>query len=636
MSETMFRKPSTPRAFDFFDGLRARKQAKEHLQFQSTILENVSESVIVTDLQGHVIYWNNGATTLFGYSAQDMLGNPLAILYPETEAHQLQPDLEHIRGGTDYSGEWKGQRKDGTVVWIDAKTTVLRNTKGQAIGFIGVAKDITERKQAEQAALLLASIVESSDDAIIGKTREGIITSWNRAAERMYGYSAAEAVGQPITLLFPPDRHDEFASIMERITRGEQIDHFETTRVSKDGTILLVSVTVSPIHDSEGQIIGASAIARDIRGQKRLEAEVREAKQQLEVIFKNIADGITVQDTRGTVIYVNDAGAKLSGFASAQDMLAFDVKTLRTHILERFALTDEFGQPLSFTDLPATKVLQGQSYAETLVHYRDTQTDRSWWSVLKASPIVDKHGQVHLVVNIFSDVTSRMKLEQRKDEFMSMASHELKTPITSLKGYTQLLKMRLEKQSLPESLAMLDRMDKQLTRLTHLVIDFMDVSKIQAGQLAYVKEPIDIDALLHDIADTMQHISATHTITIHGAAHTPIVGDSDRLGQVFTNLLSNAIKYSPQATNVDISIVATLDTVTVSIRDYGIGIPPEQQQKIFERFYRVSDVHDKTFSGSGLGLYICSEIVKRHGGRLWVESARGEGSTFFVALPITG
>ena len=512
MSKTTLKKHFAEGFSTFFQDIFAHKPADEHLQFQSTILENVSESVIVTDPQGHVIYWNQEATALFGYSAQEMLGNTLVILYPETEAHQLQPDLEHIREGTDYSGEWKGQRKDGTVVWIDAKTTLLRNTKGQAIGFIGVAKDITERKQAVQASLLLASIVESSDDAIIGKTREGIITSWNRAAERMYGYSTAEAVGQPITLLFPPDRHDEFASIMERITRGEQIDHYETTRVSKNGTILLVSVTVSPIHDSEGQIIGASAIARDISGQKRLEAEVREAKQQLEVIFKNIADGITVQDKRGTVIYVNDAGAKLSGFASAQDMLAFDVKTLRTHILEQFALTDEFGQPLSFTDLPALKVLQGQSYAETLVHYRDTHTGRSWWSVLKASPIVDEQGQVQLAVNIFSDVTARMELEQRKDEFMSMASHELKTPLTSLQGYTQLLKRRLDKQGVPELVEWLNKMEKQITRLTHLITDLLDVSKIQAGQLAYDKEPIDIDALLHDIADTMQPLSPTHIL----------------------------------------------------------------------------------------------------------------------------
>jgi signal transduction histidine kinase len=314
--------------------------------------------------------------------------------------------------------------------------------------------------------------------------------------------------------------------------------------------------------------------------------------------------------------------------------LAFDVKTLRAHIVERFELTDEFGQPVSFTDLPATKVLQGQSYAETLVHYRDKHTGRSWWSVVKASPIVDEHGQVQLAVNIFSDVTARMELEQRKDEFISMASHELKTPITSLQGYTHLLKRRLEKQGVPELEEWLNKMEKQITRLTHLIADFMDVSKIQAGQLAYVKEPIDLDALLHDIADAMQHISETHTVTLHGAAHTHIVGDSDRLGQVFTNLISNAIKYSHQATNVDISIVTNLDMVTVSIRDYGIGIPPEHQQKIFDRFYRVSDVHDKTFPGLGMGLYICSEIVKRHEGRLWVESAENEGATFYISLPI--
>ena len=177
-------------------------------------------------------------------------------------------------------------------------------------------------------------------------------------------------------------------------------------------------------------------------------------------------------------------------------------------------------------------------------------------------------------------------------------------------------------------------METQLTRLTHLISDLLDLSKIQAGQLDYVKEPIDIDALVHAIADMMQQISTTHSITIHGASHTHIVGDSDRLGQVFINLINNAVKYSPQAKHVDISITASQNTVTLSIRDYGIGIPQEYQQKIFDRFYRVSDVHKKTFPGLGMGLYISSEIVKRHGGRLWVESAEGKGATFFISLPV--
>ncbi|MFL5703860.1 MAG: PAS domain S-box protein [Ktedonobacteraceae bacterium] len=512
MSETASGKHFAEGSSAFFQDIIARKPTNEQLQFQAIILENVSESIIVTDLQGYIIYWNEGATALFGYSAQEMLGNTPAILYPPTETHQLQPDLEQIREGNDYISEWKGRRKDGTAVWLDIKTTLLRSSEGAAIGYIGVSKDITARKQIEE--------------------------------------------------------------------------------------------------------------------------QLRQSRDQLNIILQHIADGITVQDTSGALVYANDAGAKLSGFASAQEMLAFDVETLRVHYLERFEMKDEFGLPVSFSDLPAMKALQGQRYAEALVNYIDRHTGRSLWSVVKASPIFDETGQVQFAVNIFSDLTERMELEQRKDEFIGMASHELKTPITSLKGFAQLLKRKLEKQGLPESVAMLNKMEIQLTRLTHLVTDLLDVSKIRAGKLDYAEETIDIDALVHDIADTLQQISTTHTITIQGASHIHIVGDSDRLGQVFTNLISNAVKYSPQANQVDISLAVSQNMVTVSVRDYGIGIPKEHQQKIFDRFYRVSEVHDQTFPGLGMGLYISSEIVKRHGGRLWVESTKGNGATFFISLPI--
>jgi PAS domain S-box-containing protein len=379
MSETGSRKHFAENSSVFFHDTIASKPIHEQLQLQATILQNVSESVIVTDLQGQIIYWNKGATNLFGYSAQEMLGNTPATLYPDMEMHQLSSDLEQIREGKDYINVWKGRHKDGTTVWIDVKTSLLRTSEGTAIGFIGVGKDITERKQIEE---------------------------------------------------------------------------------------------------------------------------------------------------------------------------------------------------------------------------------------------------------------QRRELEQRKDEFMGMASHELKTPITSLKGYTQLLKRKLEKQGLPESVALLNKMERQLTRLNKLISDLLDVSKIQAGKLDYAQESIDIDALIHEIADTIQQISTTHTITIHGASHAKIIGDSDRLRQVFSNLISNAVKYSPKANQVDIYLAASQNTVTVSIQDYGIGIPREHQQKIFDRFYRVSGLQDKTFPGLGMGLYISLEIVKRHGGRVWVESTGSKGATFLVSLPV--
>jgi PAS domain S-box-containing protein len=232
------------------------------------------------------------------------------------------------------------------------------------------------------------------------------------------------------------------------------------------------------------------------------------------------------------------------------------------------------------------------------------------------------------------DISERKKLERRKDEFISMASHELKTPITSLKGFAQLIQRRLEQQGMSELMYYLARMQTQLNTLTKLVNDLLDVSKIQAGRLDYAQESVDLDALVHEVVELLQQTTTTHTIRLSGASQAHIVGDRDRLGQVFTNMLTNAIKYSPQAKYVDVQIIPSAEQVTVSVCDYGVGIPAAHQGKIFDRFYRVQDYHDKTFPGLGMGLYISQQIVERHAGKLWVVSEEGQGATFSVALPL--
>ena len=210
----------------------------------------------------------------------------------------------------------------------------------------------------------------------------------------MYGYTAEEIVGKPITLLFPPDRQDEFAAIMEQIKRGERLDHYETLRVRKDGTILNVSITISPIKDAAGEIIGASAIARDISEQKRLQAELWKSKQQLEVILENIADGISVQDVNGNIVYMNEVGAKLCGYASSAKLLQEpDYQAQAGYTLQRFEILDEWGTPFPLNELPGSRALRGEKAPQAIVQYSDRESKQRRWSLVKSQPIVDEKWQ---------------------------------------------------------------------------------------------------------------------------------------------------------------------------------------------------------------------------------------------------
>ncbi len=250
------------------------------------------------------------------------------------------------------------------------------------------------------------------------------------------------------------------------------------------------------------------------------------------------------------------------------------------------------------------------------------------------SLVKDSNGTVIGMVAANRDITALKELEQRKDEFIGVASHELRTPVTALKGYAQLLQRTLEKQGLQDYAQTLAKMDGQLTRLTKLLADLLDISKMQTGKVAYSKAVFDFNAWVHDIIDDIQRASPQHVIALTRDTECKIIGDQDRLSQVFINLLTNAIKYSPKAERVDVIIRPASDIVTVSVRDYGIGIAKEHHSRIFERFYRVTSSHDNTFPGLGIGLYISHEIIQAHEGKIWVESEEGKGSTFFVSLPL--
>jgi signal transduction histidine kinase len=222
-----------------------------------------------------------------------------------------------------------------------------------------------------------------------------------------------------------------------------------------------------------------------------------------------------------------------------------------------------------------------------------------------------------------------------RDEFISVASHELKTPVTSVKMFTQILKKHSEQIGDAKAVNHLSKMDKQINKLTELIYDLLNVSKIQAGKMEFQNELFDFDSAVLEVIDVLQQSSDHHKLVVEGKTGQKIYGDEERIGQVVNNLISNAIKYSPKAIKVLITLSSDKKNVQVSVHDFGIGMSNEHIGRIFERFYRVYDANDKTFPGLGIGLYISSEIVKRHGGKLWVDSTPGEGSTFSFSLPIS-
>jgi PAS domain S-box-containing protein len=291
-----------------------REESAEDLM--SAIVESSNDAIIGKTLDGIITSWNRGAEEIYGYRADEAIGKPISILVPPDYPNDIPRILEKIKlGERMVHYETKRYRKDGKVIDVSLTISPIKNKKGRIIGASTIARDITGRIKAEKLRSRLASIVESSDDAIIGKTLDGIITSWNKGAERIYGYKAKEVIGLSLLIIFPQDRREELQPILDKIRRGEHVDHYETVRVRKDRKLIDVSVTVSPIMDENGRIFGASTIARDISLQKSYEAALRSSEEKYRRIVDIAEEGILVLDTDGAVTFANKKISEMLGYS---------------------------------------------------------------------------------------------------------------------------------------------------------------------------------------------------------------------------------------------------------------------------------------------------------------------------------
>jgi signal transduction histidine kinase len=234
------------------------------------------------------------------------------------------------------------------------------------------------------------------------------------------------------------------------------------------------------------------------------------------------------------------------------------------------------------------------------------------------------------------DITDQKREEQRKNDFIGMVSHELKTPLTSMKLYSQMLHKRAQQQNDTFTIPALEQVDKQVRKMTGMINGFLNLSRLESGQLHVELQDVDLNTLIYEAIEDVKHSGATHEISFTSAAQLTVDADRQKIEQVLSNLLSNAIKYSPEGKLVHVETRREGDMAVVSIKDYGIGIDDRDIGKLFERYYRVEGSDAKYVSGFGIGLYLSAQIIERHHGKIWVESARGKGSTFYFSLPLAG
>jgi PAS domain S-box-containing protein len=607
-----------------------RKQAEEALregeQRFREMIDALPVAIYTTDAEGRLTHFNPAAVAFSGRVpglGTDQWCVTWKLYYPDGTLmpHSECPMAIALKEGRVIEGvEAVAERPDGTRVWFTPYPTPLRNSKGRIVGGINMLFDITERKRAEETRARLAAIVESSDDAIVSKDLNGIIMTWNKGAERIFGYTAEEAVGKSVTILIPPERHDEEPEILRRIRRGESIEHYETVRRHKDGTLLDISLTVSPIVDGHGKIVGASKIARDVTERKRVEENIRDSEEK----FRNLADNMSqfawMTDATGWIFWYNQRWYDYTG-TTLEEMQGWGwQKALRPDHVER--VVEKIRRCFEAGEIwEDTFPLRGKDG-----EYR--------WFLSRAVPIHNEDGRIMRWFGTNTDITEQRELERQKDAFIGIASHELKTPITGIKGYAQLLERRFRTAGDVQAAEMLRKMDRQIDRLTGLVEDLLDGTRAESGNLSIRPTSFDLNGLIDEIIEEIQQAPPQHTIVRDLAASVTLVADRDRIGQVLTNLLTNAIKYSPQADRVIVRTARDGENIVISVQDFGIGIPAGMQPYVFERFFRVEGEDRASYSGLGLGLYIAAEFVKRHGGTIWVESEEGKGATVSFSLPL--
>jgi PAS domain S-box-containing protein len=603
----------------------------------------LSDGVWLIDSSGHTAFANPAMAELLHCPLAKLDHRPASDFVDEAEMARIRQELVEHSGKGAAIADLAVTCADGERIWT--RFNVLPWKDDTETGLVAVVQNITERRAAEEAQAVLAAIVHSSDDAIISKTLEGVITSWNTGATRIFGYAAKEVIGKSITMLIPPDRQDEEAEILARLRRGEQIRHYESVRLRKDGTPIDISVTISPIRDADGVIVGASKVARDISNRKHSE----EAQGHLAAIVESSDDAIVSKRLDSTVQTWNRGAERLFGY-TAEEMIGKPI----TLLLPEDRLQEE--------DHILARIRKGLR-VEPFETVRRTKDGRLIDVSITISPIRNSRGEVIGASKIARDISDQKRvertlreneealrkwaetLEQRVQErtselqaslqemegFTYTISHDLRAPLRAIIASCRVLEEDFKPNLPPEANRILQRQVEAANKMAVLIDDLLRLSRLGRKELNVV--PIDLSRLASEVsADISADVTAEEAAMppeIKIQAGLTAVADETLVRLALQNLLENSVKFAKPGEPARIEIGREEDAFFV--RDHGIGFDPQYADRIFAPFERLH--RDTEYPGTGIGLANVRRIVERHHGRVWADGRPGEGATFFFTLP---
>ncbi len=630
------------------------------------------DALLIVDRAGTIVMANEQTAALFGYSREELHGQWLDALLPERlralhanhrEHYFTAPRTRSMGAGL----QLFGRRKDGTEFPLDISLRPV--LLGDELLAIAAIRDMSEQRRAERERAqyveqirLQAELIDLAHDAVLVRDPVNRVIFWNKGAEELYGWTAQEALGRITHSLlktrFPISRADVEARL-EQEGRWEG----ELVHTCRDGSIVIVESRQALMRAAHGHPTATLEINRDSTKRRRLEQATQAVHVETAARLSFLQQIIDALPSSIYLVYGADARLMLANRAASslwgaewridQPMQEF----LATNGISVF---DAQGRPLALTGFATLRAVQR---GETVKHHQETirRPDGSTLPVLVNAVALDspqgwsdfrqktgpatQHTHVapmeSVALVVHQDVSALKEAEYLKDEFIGVAAHELRNPLTALKGFADMLIYQTARgKGAPladwqrEALSEIDQATSRLDKLTE---DLLDVTRLQAGRLTLSRKPTDLVALTRHMVTQLQRTTRRHTFSLDTALPSLVVEvDRGRIEQVLSNLLGNAIKYSPQGGPIELTIREEREphVALLSIRDRGIGIPARQQVRIFGRFMRAENARASEIRGTGLGLYLSHEFVEWHGGHLWFESTEGAGSTFFMTLPV--